>query len=90
MAAEKKTETELKPTLNQQTVIQKLKIQTFGDEMEVVKKKKKKVKGPNPLSCKKSKKKKTDIKPKTGLEETKKRKKRRKKHKSAHTTEAVL
>uniref|UniRef100_K1PWZ9 rRNA-processing protein UTP23 homolog n=1 Tax=Magallana gigas TaxID=29159 RepID=K1PWZ9_MAGGI len=90
MAAEKKTETELKPTSHQQTVIQKLKIQTFGDEKEVVKKKKKKVKGPNPLSCKKSKKKKTDIKPKTGSEETKKRKKRRKKHKSAHTTEAVL
>lgn len=90
MAAEKKTETELRPTSHQQTVIQKLKIQTFGEEKEVVKKKRKKVKGPNPLSCKKSKKKKTDIKPKTGSEETKKRKKRKKKHKSAHTTEAVL
>nr|XP_022316011.1 zinc transporter 7-like [Crassostrea virginica] len=81
--AEKKTETELKPTSHQQSVIQTLKKQTFGEETVVVKKKRKKIKGPNPLSCKKSKKKRTDVKPRTNTEETKKRRRRKKKHKHA-------
>ena len=81
--AEKKTETELKPTSHQQSVIQTLKKQTFGEETVVVKKKRKKIKGPNPLSCKKSKKKRTDVKPRTNTEETKKGRRRKKKHKHA-------
>ena len=81
--AEKKTENELKPTTHQRSVIQTLKKQTFGEETVVAKKKRKKIKGPNPLSCKKSKKKRTDVKPRTNTEETKKRRRRKKKHKPA-------
>ena len=56
-SATSQVEEKIAPTDHAKSVLDQLKVETFG-EPEVRKKRKRKQKGPNPLSCKKSKKKK--------------------------------
>ncbi|KAL3868901.1 hypothetical protein ACJMK2_041657 [Sinanodonta woodiana] len=58
--AENRVQTMIAPSDHDQTVIKKLKTETFGEEEVKKKKKRRGPKGPNPLSCKKKKNRKSD------------------------------
>ncbi|XP_069110309.1 rRNA-processing protein UTP23 homolog [Argopecten irradians] len=78
--AEKELQARIAPSEHQMDVIKKLKVQTFGEEPVKKKFKKKGPKGPNPLSCKKSKKGEKNKVKKSFLENAVNKRKRRKKN----------
>ncbi|KAI6226956.1 Protein of unknown function DUF652 domain containing protein [Aphelenchoides besseyi] len=65
--------------------VEQLKQQILGDEDATIKKKKKKIKGPNPLSCKKKKVVQNGAIQKSTSDESEKKKRRRRKKKSTNT-----
>ena len=74
--AAKKEQERLAPADHQQLALKKLKREAFGEEEEKKKRKAKKIKGANPLSCKKKKKKPGDkVVKKNPMKKTRKRKK---------------
>ena len=79
-SATSQVEEKIAPTDHAKSVLDKLKVETFG-EPEVRKKRKRKQKGPNPLSCKKSKKKKQIQKQIPQVSDGGLKKRRRKKNK---------
>lgn len=87
--AEKKLDDRINTSEHAQSVLKQLKLQTFGEEVK--RKKRKRPKGPNPLSCMKRK---STVQNSSISTDKKQKKKRRRKHKLAphlheHLTEMV-
>ncbi|XP_033736781.1 rRNA-processing protein UTP23 homolog [Pecten maximus] len=89
--ADKELQARIAPSEHQMDVLKKLKVQAFGEEPVKKKFKRKGPKGPNPLSCKKSKKGEKNKAKKSFLESAvDKRKKRRKRNHEKKLNNATL